>query len=266
MESIEYRVKYRSRKDEFRLWPLGDIHAGSLHCAENEIKRQVQIIKDDPHSVWVGMGDYAELITPKDSRWDTDVIAEWVERSNPAESQRVWVRNLFKPIADKCIGLLSGNHEESIRLHNYQDIHLDLCRDLGVTNLGYSCFVRFKFQRYTGTVHSFVGVFQHGSGGAQTEGGKIMRLKRLMDSFDADIYAMGHIHDIQIDTIPQITIDDAGKIKQKVRVGAITGSWMKSYTQGIRASYAERKGYPPSVLGCSHFVISPDKETLRVVG
>jgi len=266
LEYAEYRVKYRSRKDSFKLYPIGDIHAGTKHCSESETKKQVKVVEEDPYALWIGMGDYGEFITPKDPRWDVDVISPWVEQNNVAESQRVWLKKLLSPIANKCIGLLEGNHEVSIRQHNFQDIYLDLCRDLGVTPLGYSCFVRFFFKRGAAGVHSFVGVFQHGSGAAQTEGGKIMRLKRLMDSFDADIYAMGHLHDIKTNSIAQMTIDEGGKIRQRVRVGAITGSWMRTYSQGVRAGYAEMRGYSPTILGCPYFIITPSKQLLQVVG
>jgi len=264
MEVIEYRVKFRSRKDEFRIYPLGDIHLGTKHCNEKKIRSLVDEIKNDPHALWIGMGDYAELITPKDPRWDVDVIADWVERSNVAESQRKRALGLFSPIKDKCIGLLEGNHEVSIRLHNYQDIYLDLCRDLDVTPLGFSAFVYFKFHRGR-NIHSFKGVFRHGAGAPQTEGGIIMNLKKLMDGFEADLYCQGHVHAIKTNTIPILTLNDALKIKARRRVGAISGSWFETYTQGVRASYAEIKGYSPNAIGCPHFVIVPDKERLSVV-
>jgi len=267
MEYREYSIIYKSRKDQFTIYPIGDIHAGTVHCAESEIKKLVKAIGEDPLALWIGMGDYGDLITPHDPRWDIEVISPWVERSNVAESQRVWLRNLLKPIAPKCIGLLGGNHEDSIRRYNAQDIHLDLCRDLSVPYLGYSCFIRFLFKRVRaeGEVHSFVGVFQHGSGAAQTEGGKIMRLKKLMDSFDADIYAMGHLHDIVTDSLAQLYPDQSGKIKQKIRVGAITGSWMRTYSQGLRPNYAEMRGYYPTMIGCPRFLVSPDKRILKVM-
>lgn len=267
MEAIEHRIVYKSRKDEYRLYPIGDIHAGTLHCAEHEIKKKVKEIQDDPHAIWIGMGDYAECILPNDKRWDVDVCAKWVERSNIAESQRQWLKELLSPIKDKCVGLLEGNHESSIRRYNYQDIHLDLCRDLEVRPLGFTCYVRFVFCRRLEThgANTFIGAFQHGSGAAQTEGGQIMRLKKFMDSFDADIYGLGHIHSIKTNTIPQLRLSENLKIKQRLKVGAVTGSWRTTYTQGIRADYSERGGMYPTVLGCPVFLIIPDKGILRVI-
>ena len=271
METIEHIIPYKSRAEEFHIYPIGDIHAGVKHCDEEAIRNQIKLIKNDTHGYWVGMGDYADLITRFDSRWDIDVMSEWVEKSNIAESQRRWLVELFKPIKSKCLGLLYGNHEESCRLFNSQDIHLNLCRDLEVPNLGFSCFVSLIFKRLTGkndsTVSSFLKIicrFEHGSGAAQSDGGKMNRLKQGMYAFEGDIYGMGHLHDIKIDKMPYLYLGNNKKIRERLKVGAITGSWFRAYRQGIRASYAERKGYRPTPVGCPMFVIKPDKARVDV--
>ncbi len=261
MEAIEYRVFYKSRSNTFKLYPLGDIHAGIKHCREKAIKAKVKEIQEDPLAFWIGMGDYGEFITPADPRWDIGVVADWVEKTNVAESQRKWIVKLFEPIKDKCVGLLCGNHEDSIRLHNCQDVQLDICRDLGVKNLGASCFVRFVFSRNKDMKHDstmFIGYFKHGSGGPQTDGGKMMALKRGLMGFDADIYAMAHLHDIKVDSQPRLHLSENLKIRQKIKVAAITGSWFLTYMQGEQASYGEKRGFMPTPIGCPIFLIHPN--------
>jgi len=265
MQTCSRRIRYRSRKAEFKLFPIGDIHAGTIACCEDRIREKVKEIKEDPFALWVGMGDYGEFIAPSDPRWDWQMIADWVEPSNIAECQRRWIANLLLPIKGQCLGLLMGNHENKIRQRNYQDVHLDLCRDLGVPNLGYSCFYRLFFTRNRGTF-TVDCHFEHGSGGAQTEGGKIMRLSKAMLAFDSDIIAMGHLHDIKINAIPMLYMDKEYHIKQKVKVGAITGSWFRAYMEGPYPTYAEVGGYNPVNLGCPHFIIRPDKAQIAVSG
>lgn len=258
METHLIRIKYR-RSDEFHLHPFGDIHGGTIFCVEDKAKDKVKEINNDPYSYWWGMGDYSELIIPNDPRWDVEAIASWVERTNIAESQRKWVVKLFTPIKDKCWGLIEGNHESNIRLRNYQDIQLDICRDLGVKNLGASAFLRVCFERKNSNErHCFDIHVAHGSGSPQTEGGKIMRLVRGMMGFHADIYAMGHIHDIKTDSIAELYMDSNLNIKERRRVAVITGSWFKAYKEGAYASYAERKLYNPTTLGCPMITIRPD--------
>lgn len=273
MEAIIHRVKYKSRKDIFKLYPLGDIHAGTIYCAESKIKAQVKAIEADPLALWIGMGDYADLVTPKDKRWESHTISKWVDESNTGPSQKKWVKNLFEPIKDKCIGLLGGNHESAIRKWYHYNFMKELTDDtygLGVPYLGYSCFVRFIFHRRpTETVqdqHTIIGHFKHGSGSPQTEGGKMMNLMKALGSFEGDIYAEAHLHDIKIAEKPilRITQTNPPIIKDRTRCAAITGCWFQTYMQGVESSYGEEKGYSPTPLGCPVFTIDPTRELVNV--
>jgi hypothetical protein len=267
MEYAECRIEYKSRADIFKLYPLGDIHAGVKYCSETAIRAKVKKIAADPFARWVGMGDYADLVTPGDKRWDVAGIADWVKKQDIVESQRKWVVELFSPIRSQCLGLLEGNHEISIRIHNNNDFYMHICEDLGVTPLGYSCFLDMVFIRLPGR-HStlFRGHLEHGSGAAQSEGGQMNRLKKAMLGFEGDFFAMGHLHTKKIDASETILTVAGTTIKEKVRCAAITGSWYKSYEQGVRASYAEQKGYKPSSIGCPVFLFEPDKGIVDVQG
>ena len=266
MEVAKWVAKYTNRQTEFHLHTPGDIHAGTKHCAEDKIRARVREIQQDPFAIWIGMGDYGEFITGNDPRWDIAIISDWVRPDDIAESQREWIVNLFRPIKDKCIGLLEGNHEDQMRLHFKGDVQAHLCKDLGVPNLGYSCFVRFLFQRTKTETQQFKGHFEHGSGAAITEGGKMNRLKRGLYYFDADMYAMGHVHDIYTTSPPYLALNDANEIRQHTKAAAITGCWTRTYSQGIRANYAEKKGYPPAHLGSPVFNIKPFYREITVEG
>ncbi|MBW2673500.1 MAG: hypothetical protein JRD89_08825 [Deltaproteobacteria bacterium] len=266
MEAILYRVDYGSRSDVYKLYPLGDIHGGTIYCAEAKIKARVRAIEKDPYALWIGMGDYADLVTPHDPRWEWHIIADWVRPSNVAEDQCQWVEALFKPIRDKCVGLHSGNHEIAIRKFNHYDFMVNLTERLGVPYLGYSAFVRFIFSRSRGSRTTFLGHFTHGSGCPQTEGGKVMNLKRSFDGFDGDIYAKGHIHDIKVMDKPylHVTKGDPPRIENRNKCGAITGCWFETYMQGVEASYGEQKSYSPTPVDCPVFTIEPDKGLVNV--
>jgi len=257
MEVKSFVIPYKIR-DEIKIHPLGDIHGGIKHCAEKKIKAKVAEIKDDPCSYWIGMGDYGEFITPSDPRWDVSVVADWLHKDDIADDIEKWVVKLFDPIKDKCIGLLEGNHEDAIRTHSHTDVHKHICRDLGVDNLGYTCIISFNFRRRNSKeAHMVKGVFTHGAGWGITQGAKMNRLERFMNIYPTcRIAAMGHVHDKITRDYPYLDIENE-KIVDRTRVGMVTGTWFKTYDQGVRASYGEKKGYPPSVLGCPVFVIKP---------
>jgi len=261
MQVKDITIKYKYSDSTFRLFCLGDIHAGTIHCVEHEIKRKVEEIKNSKNTYWLGMGDYAEFITPKDKRFDPSLksIADWVEPDNLGHCQTKWLTELFTPIKHKCVGLLYGNHENSIRIYNHENVQQNLCDTLGVDNLGYSCFLRFHFQKGgNGERHLITGAFTHGSSGAITEGAKLMALMRWMKSMDADIYGYAHLHDYLEKSLSRMYISDTGKskIKSKVANGVTTGSWFRTYSQGIQASYGETRCYPPTEICCAMFTIS----------
>lgn len=274
MQVKQFIIPYSSRSEKIYIYPLGDIHAGTVHCAEDEFRAKVREVQDNPLAYWLGMGDYGDCITPYDPRWEPSLLAipDWVEQDNIVECQRKRIVRLLEPIKDKCIGLLYGNHEESIRRHTHTNVHKNICDDLGVDNLGYSCFIHFVFKRkgLLGQRHEswlLKGFFTHGTGGARTEGAKLNYLVRVMQSFEADIYGYAHVHSMQTHTPDFLgSTDQSLEIKAKPKVGALTGCWFRTYTQGPIASYGEQRVYPPSKIGCPVFVIEPNKREVKVEG
>ncbi len=266
MEVKDLTIK-RTRSTVIKLYCLGDIHAGTIHCVEKDIKEKIREIKETKDAYWVGMGDYAEFITPSDRRFDPSqkAVADWVEQDNIAETQTKWVVDLFSPIKDKCLGLLYGNHEESIRKFNHDNVQKNICERLGVSNLGFSCFLKLKTHRNTQSdVRNYRCALTHGASSAITEGAKLMALMRWMKSTEADIYAYAHIHDYMPKSLSRMAVSDAGKIKARVSIGATTGSWFRTYTQGIIASYGEMKCYPPTEICCAVFTIDPEHDFVDV--
>ena len=268
MEVIDYDLTYTHTNSETKLYLLGDIHAGTIHCLENKVRDKVQEIKSTKNAIWIGMGDYGEFITPSDPRFDPSqkVTTSWLEQDDIADCQCNWIVDLFKPIAHKCVGLLYGNHEEAIRIHSHTNVHKHICERLKVPNLGYSCFVRFRFKRdKSSESHIIKGCFTHGSGAAITKGAKVNRLRRFMNDFNARIYGYAHVHDIDQQRMPYITLSPSGKIIDDEAVGVLTGSWFSTYTQGTACSYGEKKAYPPTVIGCPVLILDPDKDKIQAI-
>lgn len=263
MEVIEKEIPY-ARSQVFKIFPIGDIHYGSAHCAEVEITRQRDLILNTPNSFIIGMGDYCDAILKDDKRFDIMGLASWVERDNIIESQRKKIVSLFEPVKDKVLTLIEGNHEDTIHSHYQNHIVKNVCRDLDVPYGDYHCFINLKFKRKGSTEsHNYLIHAWHGSGAAQTEGARLNRLIRLVNDIQADIYLMGHLHAMTQHTPDRLTLK-YGKIKSIKLAATITGSWVKAYTQGESTSYAEKKGYKPSRIGCPVICIHPDKDNFWI--
>ena len=214
------------------------------------------------------MGDYADSITKNDKRFDIEGLAPWVEKGNIIDSQRRRVVDLLKPLGDKVIVLLTGNHEETIHANHNNDITRNICNDLGVPYGGYHCFINLRFQRQEHDRRKWVVHAWHGAGAAQTEGARIMRLMRLVNEFEADIYLMGHLHAKGSYPPQRLGIRNHRLVDTDLKT-VLTGSWLKTYDQpkpGETRSptYGEMKGYKPSALGCPVIHICPDKNWVSI--
>jgi len=270
MQVIEKTIEYK-RSDTFHFYPLGDIHMGSIDCSENDFNRKVLECATRHNSFALGMGDYADCILKNDPRFDMEGLAPWVKKGNIVESQRRRVVSALKPLADKgkIIALGTGNHEEEIHIRHQFDITRNICSDLDVPYAGYQCFVVLIFRRKGSTEsHQFIWHSWHGSGSAQTEGARLMRLVRLVNDIQAHIYTMGHLHAMTSHT-PDRLIYSRGRVKSVRLVATITGSWLKTYNQPkqgqeLNPSYGEKKGYKPSRIGCPIINIKPDSEEITI--
>ena len=209
------------------------------------------------------MGDYADCIIKDDKRFDMGGLAPWVEPDNILRCQSDYLNDLFMPIKEKCIGLLTGNHEEKVHSSYQIDFTRNLAKDLGVPYAGYSCFLMLGFTRAHNSRRVYKIHAWHGAGASQTEGARIMRLMRLVNDVEAHIYLMGHLHAIAQYTPDRLTCND-GKIHSDSLVAVITGSWLKTYNQNSVPSYGERAGYKPSRIGCPVITIKPDIGTFQV--
>lgn len=274
-------IWHSSRSDQFKLVYFSDIHWLAKACAEKEVYKTVQEILSDPFTFWVGGGDYGEFIGFGDAkRFDPDTVAERVTVQDLARLGKVTyagIRDLFMPIKHKCLGLIVGNHEKQyMRRLQQEDLHGWLCTELGVQDLGYSCFMDLVFYRTSRVRHpklqtrpapgkhavSFRLWCHHGAGAAQTKGGKINRLTSFMKNFDADIFMMGHVHDQMGARIQMLTSNaSCTKIENRTKIGVISGSYLKTYPQG-HTTYGEQKGYEPTTLGAAHIMIHPDTREL----
>ena len=278
-------IAHGSRSDEFTLYCLTDLHIGNAACDVTHLEADIERIRTDPYALWVGGGDNAEFISSRDKRFDPagfdpDMTISDLGRLGTVLIERV--AKLFNPIRDKCLGLAFGNHESKyMRAADQQHLHSWLCVHLGVENLDYTALFDLVFNNVSGVrkprieqvarkaenrqrqSNSFRVFVTHGAGAAQTSGGKINRLVRYMEYFDADIYFVGHVHDKVGKRLVTLGADrDCKKLVQRERLGIISGTYLQTYKQG-HTPYGEEKGYRPTPLGASWVRIKPDTRQME---
>ena len=264
----QHIIKRVSRRSEYRFWCLGDIHWGNSGCAVNAVKRTIARIEEDPRAFWFGMGDYWDLVTWGDKRFDPTGVSEEHRAAHfqgLAKDMIDFGYEAFKPIRKKCLGLLEGNHEWKYNIIRGGDATLvkDLCGIMKVPFLGYSAFKDIVFDNII-RVRWYL---HHGAGSAQTKGGKLNKLLRLANSRDADIIAMGHVHAILDDIKPILAADEkCSDITAVNKLSILTGSYLEGFHHNDdgSSSYVERAAMEPCAIGSPCVVYCPGLETVAV--
>jgi len=244
----EKRIEFNRTNHKKRLYFIGDIHAGTIAHSETNLNKAIKEISKDDDAIVIGMGDYAEFITPKDKRYDDQIISDWVKKHDIAHCQEEYIIEKFRPIKDKIIGFIRGNHESTYHRHNYGDVQQHICDGIGIKNLGFSCFFDLLFHR-ANAKHRYRLCLTHGSTGACTDSWKNTVLKRWIDQNDATIYAYAHVHDIIHKARQYLSVNQIGKIVNREAMGVMTGCFFKTYVQGSMSTYGEEKNLPPVKLG-----------------
>ena len=267
----QLKIKMKRWGARIPLWVLGDIHLLNRGCHETLLDETIAQIADDPLALWFGMGDYADLISTTDKRFDPEMIGERVsvkQLGKLGPTAKALILEKFLPIADKCVGMLQGNHEWSYAQHFEQAIVQDVVEELneyldGKWRIPYMHYSGFRDLIFHRGRHSrrFRICAHHGAGYAATKGGKLNRLLRFMAGFDADMYFMGHVHAVTDDTVIVVGADDACRhlIQSQTKVGCITGTFLRTYVEGT-SGYGERKLYDPTPLGAPRIWIEPSSE------
>jgi len=254
-------------------WPMGDIHWWNAACDEAAADDTLGTIADDPLSRMIGMGDYNDLIGTQDKRFDGDSIApahvhEFLK--GQAGNAKKHMSAKFKPIADqnKLIGLHLGNHEWKFDNKMESAIVQDVCEELKVPFLGYAALHDICFEhKKSHEARRFRVMSHHGAGYALTKGGKINRLERFMDDFDAEVYLIGHLHETLDDEKVRLGADPScNRLIAHTRIAIMTGTYLKTYCENPDGSstYGERAAYRPTAIGTPRLGIVPESGRLFV--
>lgn len=243
----------------------GDWHLGTSCCHIGCIKSMINRVAEAPDAKLILMGDLGDFIMYKDKRFSAAILDPRMSIStNILDWTKQQIKELLSPLADqnKLIAMLTGNHEETA----FRDFHqnpIDIIADhMHTVNLGYSGFVKlcFKYMRRSKVVDIYL---NHGRGNARTDGGKINTVHAYANQYNANIYAMGHVHKVHSDFVPTLSASNGNNpiLVADNKYFLLTGSALKAHLPGTLASscstYVERASFPPVALGWVELRIWP---------
>lgn len=275
MRTIKHSVTWLEDR-EYTLYFLTDLHLGARNCDEQLLKQDILKIANDPNALWIGGGDYLDCISRRgDKRYRESAYAPWVHGiEDVIDAQEQQLFSFLRPIMDKCIALLRGNHEDSALQWYDRDVYWNICRTIAIDKgvmpeklaLGTNGFVVLKWQKQGKKSKKWeVPIYcHHGYGGGRKSGGHALALSDLLTSFDCDIALLGHRHTRHV-LDKRITMPDG---KYKDRIAMFVPSYLgRVHEQEGRPfdDYAERIGLPAQHLGTVPILFNPSEQEFSLV-
>jgi len=193
-----------------------------------------------------------EFINLQDKRFEYETL----EKSFQKNIERIltysveYATEKLKPIANKCLFMISGNHDEMHRIRFGFDPISSICKNLGIKNYtnSYEALVKILFKH--NRTSSLTLYTHHGHGYSKVRSGTLLNpLEDAMTNFDADIFIFGHSHYLVFTYKNFLTLNNSGtrlKVKQKLLLRV--GGFRFSRKVGS-CSYEEKRGMRPNATG-----------------
>lgn len=270
MEIVSHAIPAKVGEDVL-IMPIGDIQWSGRdnEVAMGMLKRHIQW-GVDRGAYFIGMGDYIDFMSPSNrvkfaNAGLYDTALKTVDDKAASLVEDLWLQAL-KPSKGRWLGLLEGHH-----YHDYRDgttSDQDLAKRLDAPFLGTAAFVRLVLKMSANRVGNVVIWCHHGVGGGGTLGAPLNKLEKLLTSWEADIYLMGHHHKKVAGPVDRIEAVWQGNRRRpglvhRTKIIACTGSFLKGYAandapkqrgktpaaSSIRGGYVEQKMLNPVALG-----------------
>lgn len=170
---------------------LGDWHIGDPLCDLVSVAEKLDVIRDNPNAYCILGGDLCDMAL-RDSIGDV----HGARLSPMGQVERVV--SLIKPVREKVLCMVRGNHENRVYKSTGIDPLAFAASELGLgerySDTSALLFVQFGHDTKHGGRMQYTMYVTHGAGSGRKEGGKLQRLADLQNIIDCDIYCHNHTH------------------------------------------------------------------------
>lgn len=243
-EQVKYVTwKFDPRKFKtIELLHFTDVQFGHIECHVKRVQEYIDWVLDKPNRFVLFGGDMIDA---------TNVFspgAPWENIAGP-QSQVYRFVELFAPLRARILGFVGGNHERR-GVKTFGDLGVLLATLLQVP---YSSGQQLIDIHYGGHKPFKIHLW-HGGGASRTKGAKAQLISRFMDTGDAQLYLVGHLHDcIILPSIRIIRVPGANNVHMQKIVGGMSSSFLRYF-----GTYAEVAGLTPNDVLMLRTILTPD--------
>lgn len=214
-----------------KVWAIADVHLGSAECDLEGFRAFLSRVEQDNDSFIVIAGDMCDnAITGSPSH---------VYGASPREQINQAVE-LLRPVADRILCMVSGNHE--LRTRKAADIdpmEVIACKlDLAHLYRENMAFVRVNLRQ--GAIcdtHNLL--VMHGASPAK---------KRKMHIEGVDVFISGHTHDPYVEKPARLVFNHHGNVCVKPMIHITATSWLNYGGYGAAKMYSPKATSDPQCL------------------
>lgn len=238
MESDFKTITHVFKEQEFvRVYPVFDVHVGSSQFDETRWKNFLYQIAHEDNSYLVIGGDLM------DNGIRTSIGNPFEQTMRPVD-QKIYLAETLKPVKDKILCGVSGNHEyRSIKEADdnpLYDVFAKLDIESRFRDNGAFLFLTAENDRERGggqPVYSML--VMHGSGNAGTIGGGLNKQSKFAQTIDGiDVCVTGHTHRPVVAPDGKLVVDKNHKcVSQRNFYNVVATSWMTYGGYGMRGQY-----------------------------
>jgi len=242
--------------NKLKLYAISDLHVGEKSFDKQRFRNFVKMIEEDKEAYCVLAGDLLNNAIV------TSVSDVYSEEMSPSRALK-WLKSELKPISNKILAVVIGNHSRrSVKLVDIDPIE-SLCEALQILPL-YSpneVYVKLTFGK-NGRHKQMYGIYiTHGSSGGKTLGGALSNVEKLCMSVNADIYICGHAHKKVAGKNEHRYVDMIHeKITERERLFIISSHWAKYF-----GGYASRMCLTPSAKGAVPIILYSKRKHFEAI-
>lgn len=199
MELLTIPIVYKENYP-VTFYTVTDDHEG--HAGHDDIaaKRMVKIIEEDEKAHWFHLGDEIDCRPHSHKFFNPSEMSNRYgirDMSTLPMAQAKQYMEMMKPINDKCLFRLVGNHTSKFKQFYHFDVTQYIADTMGHPLLGGRAYVNLAFHREGKTKidHVVRLSLMHGTGSCgKTPGAAINKVVSTFKSDLADVHFMGHCH------------------------------------------------------------------------
>lgn len=219
------RLPIAEHPNGITLIPLADAHYGSQEFNEVRWHQTIKRIQDDPDCYCVLVGDLID-------NGLKNTLTNVYDATCSPKAQKEWLLNELKPIKDKILAAVGGNHERRSKKEADDDPLYDVMMLLGKEEVYRPniCFMQVKltyqFEGRDKQRCEFSFAITHGAGGGMYIGSSANRVQSFGMALEGiDCLITGHTHKPVTFPVAKILFYD-GKITKRQFVVAVASSFL----------------------------------------